>query len=144
MKKLACIGLCVFALAACEKNKPETAVLESSVTENHKQDIQLGNKFVVVNDMTNKNLKILSHETNLTGDGKYYYQIEIQNLSGQPFNIKTEQIVLVDSAGVESRVKLIDRELNEPFEVNESKTGIVAFDDIGPSKPKYLKFVDAS
>lgn len=137
------IALCTFALTACEKNTQKEQQTQVAQSEAAPQEIKLGNKFVVVNELTNKNMKIQAFETSLTGDGKYYYQIEIQNLSQQPVNLKSEQMVLVDEAGAEFRVKLLDRELTAPFEVNETKKGIVAFDEIARSKPKYLKFKDA-
>lgn len=145
LNKVLLVSLSVFALVACEKNKTEATNQTASSTATaqdqiDKKDIKLGNKFVVTNEMTNKNLKIQAHETSLTGEGKYYYQIEIQNVSDQPITIKTEQISLVDSGGKDNRVKLIDREVNEPIEAKETVTGIVAFDDLGVNKPKYLKF----
>ena len=140
MKKIWVVVLCAVALTACQKNNEKQAE-QNNLTET-KQDIQVGNKFVIVNELTNKNIKLQAFETNLSKDGKYYYQVQIENLSVQPINLRNEQIVLVDSSGKENRVKLIDRELTTTYDPKQSRTGIVAFDDLGRSDPKFLKVKD--
>ncbi|QIO05461.1 putative periplasmic lipoprotein [Acinetobacter shaoyimingii] len=140
MKKIFLVVFCAMALTACNKNN-EQKLEQTNITES-KQDIQVGNKFVIVNELTNKNIKLQAFETNLSKDGKYYYQVEIENVSAQPMNLKAEQIVLVDTNGNENRVQMIDRDLTTPYEPKQSKKGIIAFDDLGQSQPKFLKFKD--
>lgn len=140
MKKILAVLLCTMALTACNKNNEKQAEIPS--TTESKQDIKVGDKFVIVNELTNKNIKLQAFETNLSKDGKYYYQVEIENVSSQPMNLRSDQIVLVDTNGKENRVQLIDRDLTTPYNPNQAKKGIIAFDDLGQSKPKFLKFKD--
>lgn len=141
MKKLFIICLCALALTACNKKEnSESLTTDSKPIENveQKKEIISGKKFLVVNELNNKNIKIQAHETNLSTEIKHYYQIEIENLSDQVINIKPDQIVLFDSDGREIAVGLIDRELSESIAPQQSIKGIVAFDNT--AVPKYLKF----
>lgn len=135
MKKIFVVFACVMTLVACSKEAHTEALNHSDAP----QEIKLGHDFLITNELNNKDIKLQAFETNLSKDGEYYYQIEIHNASSQPINIKTNQIVLVDTAGTEHRVKLIDQELIAAYDINQSKSGIIAFDDLGQSSPKFLK-----
>lgn len=133
MKKTVMLLLCMVILTACSSE--DTKMSETT----KKPDLQLGNQFLTDNELSNKGFKIHSLETNWSKAGKYYYQVNITNTSTQSQNLTIEQLVLVDTLGIENHVQMIDQDLISPYQANQSKTGIIAFDDLGEGKPKFLR-----
>ena len=130
------IAFLVFPLIACSSQNENTAGLE-------KQEMVVGQQFLIANELQNKNLKFTANETNFSKNNQYYFQVTIRNLSKQPVNIKENQIILVDSQGQEYKVGLVDRELTLPLESNQEVTGIIGFESEKIGKPKFIKFKEA-
>ena len=140
MKKIVISLLCGFSLVACgQAEKSQVAELNK---EEIAEQLQIGNSFSITNETQYKNIRLKAFETNLSEKGTYYYQLEIQNLGSEPIHIKAKQIELIDRDGNTYRVKLIDRELTQPFEGNQTKTGIIAFDQVENAEPQFIKLKD--
>ena len=143
MIKYLCIAVLALPLMACDKkadDKADKVSETSNSSEVQKQEIIVGDKILITNELLNKNLKLTAHDTNLSKANEYYYQVTIQNLSDQPINITADQITLVDSKGGEHKVDMIDRELTIPIAANTEVVGIIGFDDVQSGNPQLIKF----
>lgn len=133
------IALLILPLIACSK-QTEKSTDTQSTSEIESKEIIVGDKILIVNELSNKDLKLTANNTSLSKDNKYYFQLSIENFSPQIINIRAEQIIMVDSKGQEYKVGLIDRDLTSPLDSKQQVTGIIGFDNVKFGQPKFIKF----
>ena len=137
MKSFCLATIAVFGLYGCDSrtdNNENSKIISEKIHE-----VKLGNSFPVTNEMLDKKLSVKAYETNLSDQNRYYYKVEIQNLSKVPDIIKIDQFKLIDSQGHEHSPGLIDNGMNKTIGPNETVAGLIGFDDLNGAEPKFLK-----